>query len=189
MTWGAKIGLVVVIVLLLVGAAGGLWYYDVIDFGPSGPDRSDAVRAFLEKALFDNEGLEIVSCKQVRSPMIDNVRQEYPTFEVVDCVFRHRNPLGGMMEETHHFWILDGKVIYELGGRFKDAHGHGSGREADIKRRIEENRNKAPGGGPPPGMMKGKQGKQKQADDGGDRAKQGAEQMKKEIEKQTGKNP
>src|SRR5262249_1648444 len=81
-----------------------------------GPERTDVAREFIRGSwVKDPEGFEILQCKQVKRPVLDRVRADYPGFEIVDCTFRHKDGLGNPLTETHNLWILDGKVINSEG--------------------------------------------------------------------------
>jgi hypothetical protein len=112
MTRSAILGLVVIV---LGGAAAlGWWLWD----SNPGPDRTAVIRPWLVNSVMDPEGLEVLKCKHVKAKFLDRLRQKYPTLELVDCTFRHKDGLGNMVENTHHFWILDEKIIHVRGLTF-----------------------------------------------------------------------
>ncbi|MCI0460457.1 MAG: hypothetical protein L0Z62_26180 [Gemmataceae bacterium] len=118
MSSNAKLALVVVV---LVGSltALGWWLWDP---NPR-PDRTELLQTWLAGWVPNPDGLEIIKCKQVRGKFLDRLRQTYPTLELVDCTFRHKDGVGNLVENTHHFWILDEEIIFFRGLTFRQLHG------------------------------------------------------------------
>src|SRR5262249_50802399 len=107
--WPVVAAVAVAAVLVVLGEI--LWDGLAWDFHP-GPDRTDVAREFiLASWVKDPDGFAVLKCKQVRRPVLDRVRADYPGFEIVDCTFRHKDGLGNPLTQTHNLWILDGKVI------------------------------------------------------------------------------
>lgn len=135
MTRSAKIGLLLLVLLAL--GAGGWYLYD--NFSSHGPDRTEEVREYLKQFLYDPTDLQILSCRQVNPRGLAEVRAEYPTLEIVDCYFRHKDPIGQMQDNRHHFFLLDGKVFYCQGLTFQEAHGVEADPKSTIKGIVEKN--------------------------------------------------
>ena len=133
-----KAAVVAVGVLGAFALVGGLaWYFELLPESNSGPDRTELVRQFLVRALSDSaSSLEILSCKQVHAKTIEEARKQYPTFEVVNCTFRNKDALGNVVNQTHHFWILDGKIILTLGFPFDKTRS-----QKDVEDLIAKNKN------------------------------------------------
>jgi hypothetical protein len=140
--------LIVLLALVLVGAAGYLGYY-LWDRNPGGPDRSDLLVAWIKDALPNSpEGVEILRQKHVKSPAIDKAREKYPGLEILDVKYKHKTPLGDTITNVCHFYVLDGKVIQNLGSYFEDLNKGKSEEDLAefIKEMVARNKDK-----PPPG--------------------------------------
>jgi hypothetical protein len=122
-----KLVLAAAVVVAALAALGGLLQSGLLaDHLPgAGPDRSALVYEHLREKLVKDpeEGLEVLRCKQVRRSVVARVRADYPTFEIVDCTFRHKDGLGNPLTETHNFWILDEKVIHSETMTFNQSRG------------------------------------------------------------------
>jgi hypothetical protein len=162
--------LAVLVVLALAGAF--YWTGGMEDLLHPRPDRTELIKEHLQKLLYDPTGLAILSCRQVHARAVVNARESYPGLEVLDCQFRHRDPIGQEHLNTHHFILLDGKIIFSQGLDFRDAHGSGRDAEAFLQglaQRSQAGLGTGGGARPPAGAnMQGgapKGGKGKDKDD------------------------
>src|SRR5229473_2246077 len=119
---GVRLGLLVVLVSVVACAVAWLGYTALnYDWRSNAMDRADIIRESIKPLLFNKEGIEIVSCKYVNSSALDEARKTYPTLQIVDCVFNHKDGLGNpQMGNKHHFFILDDKVIWATGLTFAE---------------------------------------------------------------------
>jgi hypothetical protein len=142
MKQGAKLGLLVVLIPVI--AAGVLllgytaWHYD---WRPDAMNWAETIRERIKPTLFNKEGVEIVSCKYVDCSALKEAQKTYPTLQIVDCVFNHNDALGNrQLGNKHHFYILDGKIIWFAGLTFAEATGTDPDQAARILGTVERHK-------------------------------------------------
>lgn len=150
----SKVTVGVLVGLVVIGLAGGTWYY-IWDNSIGGPDRSDLLKPYLQNMVITKDPpIEIIKQKHVKNAALDAVRKndKYKTLEIINVKFRHPDALGTIQTNSHHVFLLDGKIIHAEGLFFEDAHKGLT--EEQMQKYIEGRvaRSTGAGGGPPPGM-------------------------------------